>query len=594
MKRPILTREQRLFSYHQDGCFLQACPGSGKTRAIVGRICRISGNLLPRKGIAVLSFTNTAVHEFKERCHAMCLGHVLRHPGFVGTFDAFVRHFIVLPSGIPGIDARPIIVDSWNSLGIDVRLRGRNAFRGNGVSLDNFDSLDGSINPSTIGHAGLRAHVQNHRADYEQAAMSRRHALQNKGYISAADARVMAIANLAKDGWADSLGMALAARFEEIIIDEAQDCNYFDLALLEWLKECGLSVTIVCDPDQAIYGFRQGSHDPDQLQEFAATYDNANRLYLTGNFRSSAPICSIAATLRSRADPDDALGEHGANNTPVQIFVYSGAAVSPAIGSTFSELAAGQRIKPEQAFILAHKRRAALQAAGQLTGSALAGTSKVAIIASAIGSFWASAGSNRARETALRDVERLLLQLMRKIDASEPVPKATERNEIDSRWLRRTALELVTRLPAICDDTDAGRAVWLAALHKAVRQCDLEYAEGVTETNFFARRGRQDWNQLLQPASALTIRCATVHEAKGREYDAVCLVIPPNRVPLNHTEQLFAAWEHHADDEAKRVAYVGITRAKKLVSVAVPAAYRDRFATILDGARVPWILHKLD
>ncbi len=554
----------------------------------------MSRTLPPRKGIAVLSFTNTAVDEFKERCHALCLEHVLQHPGFVGTFDSFVRHFIVLSAGIPGVDTRPAIVDRWKRLGIDVRLGGQNAFRGSGVSLDDFDALDGTIDPSTIGHAGLRADVQAHRMDYEEAAASRRRNLLRKGYLSAADARVIAIKNLEREGWADSLGEALAARFEEIIVDEAQDCNPFDLALLDWLREHGLSVTVVCDPDQAIYGFRRGNPDPDKLSEFAAKYDNAIRLNLTGNFRSSAPICSIAATLRERADPDEAVGETGGCHTPVQILVYGNAAVPPAIGRAFSALAGDQRIEPEQKFILAHKRKAAREAAGFLSGSESAGTSKVAIIAGAIGSFWSSSGSNRARETALRDVERLILQLMGKIEDGEPVQKATERNEIDSRWLRRTALELVTCLPATCDDTDAGRATWLTALHEAVRQCGLEYAAGVTETNFFTRRGNQDWNQSLQPAPALTIRCATVHEAKGREYDAVCLVIPPNRAPLNHTEQLFTAWERRANDEAKRVAYVGITRAKKLITVAVPAAYRDRLAAILDGAGVAWALHELD
>lgn len=594
MKRPVLTREQRLFTFHQGECFLQACPGSGKTRAIIGRICRMSRTLPPRRGIAVLSFTNTAVDEFKERCYALCLEHVLRHPGFVGTFDSFVRHFIVLPAGIPGVDTRPAIVDSWSSLGIDVRLRGRNAFRGDGVPLDSFDSLDGTIAPDTIGHLGLRAHVQAHRTDYERAAASRRRGLIGKGYLSAADARVMAVKNLKKEGWASSLGEALAARFEEIIVDEAQDCNPLDLALLDWLRAYGLPVTVVCDPDQAIYGFRQGKPDPDKIRKFAAEYENANRLYLTGNFRSSGPICSIAATLRERAEPDGAVGETRDCHTPVQILVYGNATVPPAIGRAFSALARDQRISPEQAFILAYQRKTAREAAGLMSGSESAGASKVAGIAAAVGAFWSSSGSNRARETALRDVERLILQLMGKIEDGEPIQKATERSEVDSRWLRRTALELITSLPATCDDTNNGRANWLAALHEAVRQRRLEYAVGVTETNFFTRRGNQDWNQCLQPAPALTIRCATVHEAKGREYDAVCLVIPPNRAPLNHTEQLFMAWERRANDEAKRVAYVGITRAKKLISVALPAAYWDRLAAILDGAKVPFILHILD
>jgi hypothetical protein len=55
---------------------------------------------------------------------------MLKHPGFVGTFDSFVAHFFIAPGGISGTDERPTIVDSWDTLGVEVRLRGRNAFSG--------------------------------------------------------------------------------------------------------------------------------------------------------------------------------------------------------------------------------------------------------------------------------------------------------------------------------------------------------------------------------------------------------------------------------------------------------------------------------
>lgn len=593
MRRPILTREQRLFAYHQGECFLQACPGSGKTRAIIGRICRISRTLPPRKGIAVLSFTNTAVDEFKERCHALRIDETLRHPGYVGTFDAFVRHFIVLPAGIPGVDARPAVVDSWSSLGIDVRLRGQSAFRGAGVPLDRFDAQNGTIDPAKIGRADLRKHVRDHLAAYQKAAATRRRGLLGKGYLSAADARVVAFQNLKREGWADSLGTALAARFEEVVVDEAQDCNPIDLALLNWLREYSLPVTVVCDPDQAIYGFRPGNPDLEKLSEFAATYDDANRLELTGNFRSSTPICSIAATLRRRATPDNALGDNDRNTIPVQIISYDHDINPATIGGKFWELADAQRIKLDQAFILAHQRKFARRVAGLLADSEATGASKVALVARAVGAFRSSLGSGRAREIALRDIEKLILQLTGKIEENEPVRRAIERNEINSRWLRRTAMYLVNCLPAVCDDTDEDRAAWLDKLHKAIKQCGLEYAAGKTATSFFARRGSQDWNKSLQPGPAITIRCATVHEAKGREYDSVCLVIPPDRAPHNHTEQLFTAWENQVNDEAKRVAYVAVTRAKKLLAVATPAAYQDRLIAILDGAKVAFDLHEL-
>ena len=133
-----------------------------------------------------------------------------------------------------------------------------------------------------------------------------------------------------------ALGRALAARFLEVIVDEAQDCNPIDLQILRWFREHGLAVTVVADPNQAIYGFRHG--DPTNLRELASSYDPANRLNLTGNFRSSPAICALAATLRDRVAPDDSVGETATIREPVHILEYHGVSVPAAIGRKFFQL----------------------------------------------------------------------------------------------------------------------------------------------------------------------------------------------------------------------------------------------------------------
>src|SRR5712671_3258502 len=125
-----LTEEQRTFANHVPGAFVEACPGSGKTLAIAARIARIAPALPVRRGVAIVSFTNSAIEEFIARCHALGLDSAICHPGFVGTFDAFLRQFFFSPGGIEGVVLRPTVVDSWETLGVDVRLRGANAFRG--------------------------------------------------------------------------------------------------------------------------------------------------------------------------------------------------------------------------------------------------------------------------------------------------------------------------------------------------------------------------------------------------------------------------------------------------------------------------------
>src|ERR1700674_1393074 len=108
-----LTNEQHTFANHVPGAFVEACPGAGKTLAIVARIARIAPTLPVRRGLAVLSFTNSAIEALISQCHAIGLDSALRHPGYVGTFDAFLRQFFFSPGGIDGVVLRPIVVDSW-------------------------------------------------------------------------------------------------------------------------------------------------------------------------------------------------------------------------------------------------------------------------------------------------------------------------------------------------------------------------------------------------------------------------------------------------------------------------------------------------
>lgn len=371
-------------------------------------------------------------------------------------------------------------------------------------------------------------------------------------------------------------------------MDEAQDCNPLDCQIIRWLRENGVTVTVVADPDQAIYGFRHGS--PADLRAIANGYDDGNRLPLTGNFRSSPSICSLAATLRTRAVPDTSLGETAAIAEPVHVLTYQGTTVSGVIARRFCELMQGSGIAKKDGIVLAHARKNALRACS-FGCEEDAGNSNTAVIARAVGAFWTCSASNRARESALRFVERAILDLMGKIDDGEVPSRAAERRGIDPRWLRRSALELISRVPRSCANTNDGRTVWISELRQEVVRLGLAYGPRISERQYFQNRANADWHRLLMTDNAPEIGVATIHEAKGKEYDAVCIVIPPDVREPRRTEQVLAAWQNRTDDEAKRVLYVGITRAKRLCAIAVPAAYGDRVRGFLDIAQVNYRIH---
>jgi len=579
-----LTAEQDAFATHVGGAFVHACPGAGKTRTIIARLVKIAATLPQRRGVAILSFTNSAVDEFRERCQAAGLNSLLKHPSFMGTLDAFVRHFVVLPACGAASTMRPIILDSWDRLDINIRLAGQYAFQGDAVSLDMFDPETNLIDPMKIGHTGLRKHVLQHQVRYQQTAADRRRGLLQAGYLSAGDARVQTLQLIRDPVNGGALCRALAARFHEVMVDEGQDCNPLDLQILSWLRAHGVHVTFVCDPDQAIYEFRNGS--PAGVQAFKETYLVGSHLGLTGNFRSSPAICQIAATLRSAGQADQSVGDTANVAHPVLLLTYGGRSPTATIGRAFLDWVAELGLDSTDAIILAHSGKVAQRAAGVVTSDSN-GSSRIESLARRTSEFWSPAATARSRKAVVLAVETLLLDLMRLRQESEHLLRTVERVGLDRRAHRRHALSFLMSLPKACGNADADRLAWIAVVHMEAERLNLPLPAGATVRNFFRRPAKAQWSNRLQIPVDLGLTCATIHEAKGREYGAVCVVIPPNRAPGNRGEPLFESWEARTDAEAKRVLYVGLTRAQRLGALAVPIAFADRCVAVLLAGQVP-------
>jgi superfamily I DNA/RNA helicase len=89
---------------------------------------------------------------------------------------------------------------------------------------------------------------------------------------------------------------ALAAAFRErwpvISVDEYQDIDPAQYELLGLLAGDGAGLTVIGDPDQAIYGFRRA--DVGFFLRFGTDYPGAVTHQLSRNYRSSAPIVTAA------------------------------------------------------------------------------------------------------------------------------------------------------------------------------------------------------------------------------------------------------------------------------------------------------------
>jgi superfamily I DNA/RNA helicase len=89
-----------------------------------------------------------------------------------------------------------------------------------------------------------------------------------------------------------ALAAALAARWQSISVDEYQDTDAAQYALLRLLAGDGRGLAVIGDPDQAIYGFRGA--DVGFFLSFARDFPGARTVTLPLNYRSSPVIVAGA------------------------------------------------------------------------------------------------------------------------------------------------------------------------------------------------------------------------------------------------------------------------------------------------------------
>jgi superfamily I DNA/RNA helicase len=94
------------------------------------------------------------------------------------------------------------------------------------------------------------------------------------------------------------------------------------------------------------------------------------------------------------------------------------------------------------------------------------------------------------------------------------------------------------------------------------------------------------WTRAGQaPRQSLDIAGAHIHSVKGGERDAVLLDIEDEPIgPRPYVVQLWAARETH---EARRVLYVGASRARRLLVLAVTPRHLEALREVLERSAVP-------
>jgi ATP-dependent DNA helicase UvrD/PcrA len=238
-----------------------AGPGSGKTRTLTHRIAAAiaSQQARPEQCLA-LTFTRRAAEEMRQRLAALVGRRAARLT--VTTFHGLGLMLLREQHELAGLAADFGVADDQAVLDVATELAGSARAARSWLA-------------AAAGDAGQRDRL--------------RQALAGRGLVDFDGLVELSAAVLRR---APAVTAGLRERWPRISVDEYQDIDAAQYELLRLLAGDGAGLTVIGDPDQAIYGFRGA--EVGFFLRFAADYPGAGTVTLSTNYRSSPGIVAGA------------------------------------------------------------------------------------------------------------------------------------------------------------------------------------------------------------------------------------------------------------------------------------------------------------
>lgn len=544
-----------------------AGPGSGKTTVLTRRINRLIAEGDTPGRMAVVSFTNKAAANLNERLQrlhmqGMDLDSSCEAPddmefGFCGTLHGFALRMLKKHGGKLGYGARTSIIDADAAQEL---LTSKAKSLGCKTAMTALVALKQMGRPLARTSAGERIALKKD----ELVLLAYFDELREAGIVDF-DLILSEFLRLLRDEL--EFRNAVGDEFEFLFVDEVQDS-----ATMDWLIYRELPIAnkfLVGDPDQAIFGFRGGRQD---LMLQFSRHERTEVITLEENFRCCREVCESANTLIERNVGRLPKRTVAADLTPIgRVTVFGqtlneGDEQSQVVGYIKHILqnppGALTGLKPEGIAILARSNhvaagfREAVAAAGlpvmippkpDLPPDWALGRALIELLAQpdndtlAFFYFVAKKVSTGHSPVSAREyTHRLRLEANR------------EGETINGRWLHFPAkCELVT-IAAFMDRETLSLETKMLINEKLH---GLPVGSTVVDLALeIARMEKVEFEEPVAPAISIT----TIHAAKGREWDAVFLVgFEQEGIPgMSKTANI---------EEERRVAFVGITRARTCV-----------------------------
>ncbi|QDU62501.1 ATP-dependent DNA helicase PcrA [Planctomycetes bacterium Pan216] len=286
-----LNDAQRAAVAHTEGPMLVlAGPGSGKTRVITHRIAHMVNEVgIPSSSVLAVTFTNKAADEMRHRLASLIVG----RPPLTCTFHGFCARMLRRYGERAGFEPNFSILDESD--------RSRAL-----TSIIKEMGLDtGHFPPGKFQHriSNLKneltspAEFQSQAADYFDRLVADvypryQERLKEQNAFDFDDLLFVFADLLRRD---EEVRTQLDERFRYILVDEYQDTNLAQYAIARGMSLKVQNLCVTGDPDQSIYGWRGANLN--NILHFEDDFPGASVFRLEQNYRSTANILSIADQL---------------------------------------------------------------------------------------------------------------------------------------------------------------------------------------------------------------------------------------------------------------------------------------------------------
>jgi DNA helicase-2/ATP-dependent DNA helicase PcrA len=279
-----------------DPLLIIAGAGSGKTKTLAHRVAQLISSGADPARILLLTFTRRAAVEMIRRAQALASRNEGRCVTWAGTFHAIANRLLRLHARELSLDPAFTLLDRGDAADLLDVLRHRlgfaklrSRFPRKGTCLAIYSRAVNLQQPlplclketfpwcgdwadqlKSLFRAYAEAKWDRHVLDYDDLLLYWFHLMSDP-----------------------SAAASVAAQFEHVLVDEYQDTNALQAAILLALKPQGAGLTVVGDDAQSIYSFRGATVR--NILDFPSRFPHpATVITLQRNYRSTQPILDAA------------------------------------------------------------------------------------------------------------------------------------------------------------------------------------------------------------------------------------------------------------------------------------------------------------